>query len=706
MKTPKTQLFVTLALSILCSARALEAEGNMRRIGSMTIDQSADDTRGFYAAAIDPTNGYAYFASRYVYKVDISGALPVQIGAGVSLVRQAGTAVMDPSAGCAYVANSANIYQINANGSGAPTLGGTMPNPAGSSAAIWSLLIDTSDAANHFLYAMCQTSGGSQLYKIALNSFPNAAAAIGSASTVAGEPALGAGAIDSANHYAYFTPILGQAPPYIVKFALGSGASAPSHVGGVMLENVNRGLGCLALDTTAGYGYCTTDGSTEVNFGKSRVYMFALNGAGAPAIVTNIDLNTNQGCCPVALIKPEQKLLYFGADLSYPGQVFRLRLGTGGGPPVEAGVLLCRNTTNNLTLPPWGTNPPFTTNDWGEVYLHSGVYDPVRQYAYFGRDCADAQSQPYHDQIVKVALDRDEMVFMLAKQSPNTNNPIPYAESFESYSNGFSLGGSNGWFDTDPAGALVVSNKYSSNYAGFFPIGAPHNLDLAVDGVITNRFTSSAFTNIWIDAILQARFWTDPFPPGTNVLGDAPFALLFTTNGHVAVWNRLAPANPGNGWTELTDTSVASNQFARLTIQAAYNRDAYGEFYYRVWLNGVASTNPVTWHAAADTAQNSFGAIVAQGRFSMDDLVVRNTDPFGAPSIFIAGIARNPDGAITLHCVGVPNQTHRALATTNLSGLGSWQAVTTNLAGPDGSFEFADPAAAGNPRRFYRAVYP
>ena len=54
------QLFLTLSL---------KAQANMRREGALTLNQTSDDTKGFYSATIDPANGFAYFAAKYVYKV-------------------------------------------------------------------------------------------------------------------------------------------------------------------------------------------------------------------------------------------------------------------------------------------------------------------------------------------------------------------------------------------------------------------------------------------------------------------------------------------------------------------------------------------------------------------------------------------------------------------------------------------------------------
>jgi hypothetical protein len=46
---------------------------------------------------------------------------------------------------------------------------------------------------------------------------------------------------------------------------------------------------------------------------------------------------------------------------------------------------------------------------------------------------------------------------------------------------------------------------------------------------------------------------------------------------------------------------------------------------------------------------------------------------------------------------------HRIFATTNLTQLSSWQSISTNQAGADGSWHFADTNAASYPGRFYRA---
>jgi hypothetical protein len=669
------------------------AQSNMRNEGALTLNMTSDDNHGFYAATIDSADGYAYFGAKYVYKVNLAGPLPVQIGAGV-LIGKSYSGVMDSSAGCAYFSSGTSIYQILANGTNAPSEGLVMSVPFGSSAFVAQLLIDTSDPANHYLYAMTVTGGtASTLYKIALNNYPNSSAIIGSASIAGAQPALGYGAIDLTNRCAYYgNYIPSTAQVGMVKFALGNGTAGPTNLGTVWLDTTNRSVGGIALDLVNGYGYCASDGSDNL-FGHGRVYKWALNGTGTPTFVAAVDMPTNEGYCHVATIRPANGLLYFSDDLSYPAKFYRYRLPAGTNAPVETVPLMLGGSTNTV-LPAWGTNPT-NASYWGEVFTRSLVYDPVRDFVYIGRDCADEQTQPYTNQIVKVALDRNETMLALTEESATTNNALPYQESFAGYTNGFSLVGTNGWSGEDEGMALVVSN--TDSYGGIPPIAGTHPWMLQVDGAVTNRFNRSTTPNVWLDCVVQAQYWTDPLPP--IPAANTPFALCMTTNGHVAVWNNTNPPVGGNGWTELTDTSISSNQFIRLTVQANYQRDTNGWFYYRLWVNGTPAANPRIWYATAVTNQNWFGDLLAQGRFALDDLVVTPSGPT------LTGVSTG-SASVNVRCLGLPGLSHRIWAATNLA-MTAWQAIATNTAGTNGAWTFTDTnALTQQPIRFYRTSLP
>src|ERR1700730_14139622 len=77
--------------------------GALQRIGHTTLTprNSNPDDKGMYAALIDPVNGYAYFIGNYLYKLDLSGPLPVPVGPGLFTGQFAGGAI-DVAAGYAY----------------------------------------------------------------------------------------------------------------------------------------------------------------------------------------------------------------------------------------------------------------------------------------------------------------------------------------------------------------------------------------------------------------------------------------------------------------------------------------------------------------------------------------------------------------------------------------------------------------------------
>jgi alpha-tubulin suppressor-like RCC1 family protein len=229
-----------------------------------------------------------------------------------------------------------------------------------------------------------------------------------------------------------------------------------------------------------------------------------------------------------------------------------------------------------------------------------------------------------------------------------SNHTIPYADSFESYANGFSILGTNFWYADSPAAAVVTATNYTASYNGTFPITGPHQLALKINGAVTNRFCPSYCTNVWADTILQASPPTNPAPPTADALTNASFALYVTTDRKLAVWNATNAPAQGNGWTELLDADLSSSQFFRLTVQANYTPDANGTFYYSVWVNGVPSTNPRARYAAADSSQPWFGEIVADGSFFLDDLVVGTHKSFYALQASSAGYggAISPAGAV------------------------------------------------------------
>ncbi len=143
------------------------------------------DDKGMYTAFIDPTNGYAYFVGNYLFKLDITGNLPVQVGPAL-LTGQATESAIDPAAGYAYMARTTlNRYALGI-GTNAVSSAGTLTLAAGTA---FSVVIDDTDPnpSNHYGYVLCTNSGNpAKVAKVALSTFTE----LGSVSVTNGDTAF------------------------------------------------------------------------------------------------------------------------------------------------------------------------------------------------------------------------------------------------------------------------------------------------------------------------------------------------------------------------------------------------------------------------------------------------------------------------------------------------------------------------------------
>src|SRR5208282_3310111 len=134
-------------------SRLANGEG-MERIGHTTLipRHYNPPDKGMYAAVIDPTNGYAYFVGTYLYKLDITGNLPVQVGPAL-YTGQFSQGAIDPVAGYLYLARATVNRFARGAGTNAVTSAGTLTLVAGSAVEI---VIDDSDPnpANHYGYVV------------------------------------------------------------------------------------------------------------------------------------------------------------------------------------------------------------------------------------------------------------------------------------------------------------------------------------------------------------------------------------------------------------------------------------------------------------------------------------------------------------------------------------------------------------------------
>ncbi len=226
----------------------------------------------------------------------------------------------------------------------------------------------------------------------------------------------------------------------------------------------------------------------------------------------------------------------------------------------------------------------------------------------------------------------------------NTTNTLDYVETFESYTNGFQMPGTNGWSAGAFTDAAVTTNQGTiGSYAEScgYPVNAAHTKVLEVDGTVTNSFNTSAGQVLWVDHMIQVNAITDP---NTNLLSTAQAALYFSADGHPVVWH-YDTAGSSNRWTEIPEVTASADKWVRLTFKLDYATSGFGgKRYFQTRVDGSLLTNALA--RSANDGSGSYGGswfampgnptnlneIIFDGRGSdIDDLIVTTVDPFTPP---------------------------------------------------------------------------
>jgi len=218
---------------------------------------------------------------------------------------------------------------------------------------------------------------------------------------------------------------------------------------------------------------------------------------------------------------------------------------------------------------------------------------------------------------------------------------VPFMESFESYTNGHSLGGSNGWLDENAHvstdSALISALLAYENAGNDFPINVTHEkvMDVALGGSITKLFNDVGNgTTLYSDFLLMPTYGSDAPSP---LEGDALLGINVGSSGNIFVWHSyLNPVNSqvSNEWHKLS-ASVTADVWTRITLAQDYVNHMY-----QLRINGgLAVTDPKglsmvggvpggSWFKMAAEPGNLSELIVRNG--NLDDMVVTSVPPEGA----------------------------------------------------------------------------
>ena len=122
---------------------------------------------------------------------------------------------------------------------------------------------------------------------------------------------------------------------------------------------------------------------------------------------------------------------------------------------------------------------------------------------------------------------------------------LPYADNFENYTNGAPLvDGTNGWYGSSRS--IVVESNLTIGASGTNSAMVP------VDCTLSNRFTSVAPVNVWIQMDLRPMLYCFTNPPEVNT--NVAWLFYLNSNGNFVVHD-----GPATNWVELASGGVGTN---------------------------------------------------------------------------------------------------------------------------------------------------
>ncbi len=282
-----------------------------------------------------------------------------------------------------------------------------------------------------------------------------------------------------------------------------------------------------------------------------------------------------------------------------------------------------------------------------------------------------------------------------------TSNTLDYAETFESYADGFAISGTNGWSSGTATDAVVSTDGDLAGLLDAYnapcglPLSATHSkvLELAANGTVTNQFDMAASQIVWVD--YMALPVHGPLPDG---MAGEQAAVAFNLDGHPAIWH-YDLSSGSNRWSVIDDVAIQTWEWVRLTMKFDYQAGdtTNNKRYFQVRLNGILLTHSMAWTANDGTGSpnGSWFAMSSNpdrfGRFSsrvdegipaaLDDLVVTTNNPL-ARDVVVASAHGQADPAVGTHSYTYGDTVSMSVTNDTLvQGINQFVCNSWNMAG-------------------------
>ena len=144
-------------------------------------------------------------------------------------------------------------------------------------------------------------------------------------------------------------------------------------------------------------------------------------------------------------------------------------------------------------------------------------------------------------------------------------NTVPWSDSFEGYTNGALVVGTNGWTGQLPAAGVVTNWLSVTNYqnrGGSYPLAVTHSNVLALNAQLINNVSGATGGVVKVD-FLAIPAWSDSAPPDD---ASVQCGLCVSPNGFPMIWH-YNKATLTNEWRELPlSTPITAEDWHRFTI--------------------------------------------------------------------------------------------------------------------------------------------
>jgi hypothetical protein len=274
-------------------------------------------------------------------------------------------------------------------------------------------------------------------------------------------------------------------------------------------------------------------------------------------------------------------------------------------------------------------------------------------------------------------------------------NTVPWWDSFESYTNGASVVGTNGWTGETSSSGVVVTNSavinllvaYTNSGGRTYPLPATHTNVLQTTARVVNDVHSTTGGVVAVDFMAWPTAQATNPPVSTNL----HYAFYINTNANLVVWHQnRSGGTTNNEWRALTNGNITvnTNDWNRFTVI-----QDYGHNMFQIRLNesanplsdpvgwtipGVGSAPTGTWfHMVKTNAWQSHVMLDGDTTNYVDDLVLTNRCVTWSTNHF--GEAAAPNGSIEATPVFDITLRYDTFAGTNNEVLGSGAITVTNV---------------------------